>query len=244
MKSLTERDKRKIVQNVVGYLYIAPVLLGILFFTFTPVFYAFITSFFETELKPFSLTDWGTFVGFKNYYQNFTNYYYRSQFFTSLGVTFLYAVTYIPLSLILSFLLALLLNQKLSGMRFFRVLYYLPVLIPAVCSGMLWNRITDPDWGIINSMLQNVGLGGWQWFEAKETSMAAFIFINLFTLGGSMILWLAQLKNVPVSLYESARLDGAGKLRRLVSITIPICSPMILYNVSSALSASCRRMRR
>ena len=147
MKSLTERDKRKIVQNVVGYLYIAPVLLGILFFTFTPVFYAFITSFFETELKPFSLTDWGTFVGFKNYYQNFTNYYYRSQFFTSLGVTFLYAVTYIPLSLILSFLLALLLNQKLSGMRFFRVLYYLPVLIPAVCSGMLWNRITDPDWG-------------------------------------------------------------------------------------------------
>ena len=127
MKSLTERDKRKIVQNVVGYLYIAPVLLGILFFTFTPVFYAFITSFFETELKPFSLTDWGTFVGFKNYYQNFTNYYYRSQFFTSLGVTFLYAVTYIPLSLILSFLLALLLNQKLSGMRFFRVLYYLPL---------------------------------------------------------------------------------------------------------------------
>ena len=231
MKSLTERDKGKIVQNVVGYLYIAPVLLGILFFTFTPVFYAFITSFFETELKPFSLTDWGTFVGFKNYYQNFTNYYYRSQFFTSLGVTFLYAVTYIPLSLILSFLLALLLNQKLSGMRFFRVLYYLPVLIPAVCSGMLWNRITDPDWGIINSMLQNVGLGGWQWFEAKETSMASFIFINLFTLGGSMILWLAQLKNVPVSLYESARLDGAGKLRRLVSITIPICSPMILYNV-------------
>ena len=111
------------------------------------------------------------------------------------------------------------------------MLYYLPVLIPAVCSGMLWNRITDPDWGIINSMLQNVGLGGWQWFEAKETSMASFIFINLFTLGGSMILWLAQLKNVPVSLYESARLDGAGKLRRLVSITIPICSPMILYNV-------------
>lgn len=212
-------------------MYIAPVLLGVLFFTLTPVLYAFITSFFETELKPFSFTDWGTFVGLKNYYQNFTNYYYRNLFFTSLGVTFLYAATYIPISLVLSFLLALLLNQKLAGMRFFRVLYYLPVLIPAVCSGMLWNRITDPNWGIINSMLGNIGLGDWPWFEEKATSMASFIFINLFTLGGSMILWLAQLKNVPVSLYESARLDGAGKFRQLVSITIPICSPMILYNV-------------
>ena len=108
------------------------------------------------------------------------------------------------------------------------------VLMPVAFAASLGGTVSlvgTPPNGIINSMLQNVGLGGWQWFEAKETSMASFIFINLFTLGGSMILWLAQLKNVPVSLYESARLDGAGKLRRLVSITIPICSPMILYNV-------------
>ena len=85
MKSLTERDKRKIVQNVVGYLYIAPVLLGILFFTFTPVFYAFITSFFETELKPFSLTDWGTFVGFKTTLRILPNIITADRFYPSSG---------------------------------------------------------------------------------------------------------------------------------------------------------------
>lgn len=231
MNKITARTKRKIVQNIVGYLYVAPVILGVLFFTLTPVLYAFINSFFETPLRPFSLTEWGTFVGLKNYYQNFINYYYRTRFFTSLGVTFLYAVTYIPLSLVFSFLLALLLNRKLPGMRFYRVLYYLPVLIPAVCSGLLWNRITDPNWGIINKLLEPIGLGNWQWFEAQNTSMASFVFVNMFTIGGSMILWLAQLKNVPAELYESARLDGAGKVRQLLSITIPICSPMILYNV-------------
>ena len=231
MNKITARTKRKIVQNIVGYLYVAPVILGVLFFTLTPVLYAFINSFFETPLRPFSLTEWGTFVGLKNYYQNFTNYYYRTRFFTSLGVTFLYAVTYIPLSLVFSFLLALLLNRKLPGMRFYRVLYYLPVLIPAGCSGLLWNRITDPNWGIINKLLEPIGLGNWQWFEAQNTSMASFVFVNMFTIGGSMILWLAQLKNVPAELYESARLDGAGKVRQLLSITIPIFSPMILYNV-------------
>lgn len=231
MKELSARTKRKIKQNIEGYLYVMPVILGVLFFTVIPVVYAFISSFFETELKPFSFTDWGEFVGLKNYYQNFTNSYYRRKFFQSLGVTFLYAGTYIPISLVLSFLLAVLLNRDIKGMRFFRVLYYLPVLIPAVCSGMLWNRITDPNWGIINAALENMGLSGLPWFTKASSSMPSFIFINLFTLGGSMILWLAQLKNVPKTLYESARLDGAGKFRQLISITVPICTPMILYNV-------------
>ena len=228
---MTAYKKMKLRKNVTGYLYVLPVILGVLFFTLLPVVYAFINSFFETPLKPFSLTDWGVFVGFKNYYQNFTNGYYRRRFLRSLGVTFSYAGIYIPLSLALSFLLAVLLNKKVRGIRFFRVLYYLPVLIPAVCSGMLWNRITDPDFGIVNAMLEKIGLKALPWFQTAKSSMPSFVFVNLFTIGGSMILWLAQLKNVPVSLYESARLDGANKFRLLISITIPICTPMILYNV-------------
>ena len=132
---MTAYKKMKIRKNVTGYLYVLPVILGVLFFTLLPVVYAFINSFFETPLKPFSLKDWGVFVGFKNYYQNFTNGYYRRRFLRSLGVTFSYAGIYIPLSLVLSFLLAVLLNKNVKGIRFFRVLYYLPVLIPAVCDG-------------------------------------------------------------------------------------------------------------
>ena len=227
---LTIRTKQKIKNNVVGYLYVMPVVLGVLIFTAFPVIYAFISSFFETSLKPIG-EGLDKFVWFDNYLQALTNSYYRRKFFKSLGVTFLYAGTYIPISLILSFLLAILLNQELKGMRFYRVLYYLPVLIPAVCSGMLWNRITDPYYGLINKALENMGLEVLPWFTKAASSMPSFIFISMFTLGGSMILWLAQLKNVPKTLYESARLDGATKLRQLVSITVPICTPMILYNV-------------
>ena len=228
---MTARKKANIRKNVEGYLYIMPVLLGILIFTALPVLYAFISSFFETARKPFSLTDWGTFVGFQNYIQSFTRPSYWERFSASVKVTFVYAIINIPLTLVLSFALALLLNQKLKGMRFFRVLYYLPVLIPTVCSGLLWNKITDVETGFINNFLVNIGLPKLSWFSKAETCMPSLIFVNLFTLGSNMILWLAQLKNVPLPLYESARLDGAGKLRQLFAITIPICTPMILYNV-------------
>lgn len=230
MKAMTQRTKQKIKSNVVGWLYIMPVMLGVLIFTAFPVIYAFINSFFETPLKAISW-DFGEWVGLENYLLPLTNSYYKRKFFKSLGVTFLYAGTYIPISLILSFLLAVLLNRDLKGMRFFRVLYYLPVLIPPVCSGLLWNRITDPYYGVINKALENLGIGALPWFTKAASSMPSFIFVNLFTLGGNMILWLAQLKNVPKSLYESARLDGAGRFRQLINITIPLCTPMILYNV-------------
>ena len=228
---MTAKKKALIKKNVEGYLYISPVLIGILIFTLVPVLYAFVTSFFETVRKPFSLTDWGTFVGLDNYIQLFTRPRYRSLFFQSLEVTFLYALINIPLTLVLGFALALLLNQNLKGMRFFRVLYYLPCLIPTVCSGLLWNRITDTNTGLINNVLESMGLSGLPWFSTAESCMPSFIFVGLFTLGSSMILWLAQLKNVPVALYESARLDGAGRFRQLWSVTIPFCTPMILYNV-------------
>lgn len=228
---MTAKKKALIKKNVEGYLYISPVLIGILIFTLVPVLYAFVTSFFETVRKPFSLTDWGTFVGLDNYIQMFTRPRYRSLFFQSLEVTFLYALINIPLTLVLGFALALLLNQNLKGMRFFRVLYYLPCLIPTVCSGLLWNRITDTNTGLINNVLESMGLSGLPWFSTAESCMPSFIFVGLFTLGSSMILWLAQLKNVPVALYESARLDGAGRFRQLWSVTIPFCTPMILYNV-------------
>ena len=228
---MTAKKKALIKKNVEGYLYISPVLIGILIFTLVPVLYAFVTSFFETVRKPFSLTDWGTFVGLDNYIQMFIRPRYRSLFFQSLEVTFLYALINIPLTLVLGFALALLLNQNLKGMRFFRVLYYLPCLIPTVCSGLLWNRITDTNTGLINNVLESMGLSGLPWFSTAESCMPSFIFVGLFTLGSSMILWLAQLKNVPVALYESARLDGAGRFRQLWSVTIPFCTPMILYNV-------------
>ena len=233
---LAPRYKRRIKwkEEVQGWLCILPVVLGILIFTLVPVLYAFITSFFETGIKVFSLTDWGTFVGLKNYTQNFTVYAYREQFWQSMKVTFVYALINIPLQMVLGFLLAVFLNREARGIKAIRALFYLPVLIPPVCSGVLWNQLTG-EYGAINGILAKVGISGWAWFDQASTSMPSFIFINLFQIGGSMILWLAQLKNVPKSMYESAQLDGASKLRQLLVITVPMVTPMILYNLIMSL---------
>ncbi len=230
--------KIKWKDEVVGWLFILPVVLGVLIFTATPLVYAFIESFFETPLREFSFTEWGTFVGLKNYYRNFTTYAYSSRFWQSLKVTAVYAVINVPLQLALSFLLALLLNREMRGMKFIRALFYLPVLIPPVCSGILWNQLTDVNYGVMNSILTAIGIEGWGWFNEASSSMPSLIFIGLLNLGGSMILWLAQLKNIPKSLYESARIDGANKFVQVVKITVPMCAPMIIYNLVMSIIAT------
>lgn len=228
---LKNRQKIRWKDELTGWAFILPVVLGIAFFTAIPLVYAFISSFFETRLKEFSWTDWGTFVGLKNYYKNFTVYAYSKTFWKSMQVTFVYALVNIPLQLVLSFLLAVFLNREIKGIKLIRALYYLPILIPPVCNGILWNQLTNVNYGVMNNILQSLGITGWKWFDSASSSMPSLIFIGLFNLGGSMILWLAQLKNIPKSLYESADLDGAGKFLQLVKITVPMCAPMILYNL-------------
>ena len=235
-----EKKKQKInwKEELTGWLFVLPVVLGMLIFTAIPLVYAFIESFFDTPLKAFSWTDWGTFVGLDNYLKNFTEYAWSSTFWKSMEVTFVYSLINVPLQMVLSFLLAVFLNREIKGIKFIRALYYLPILIPPVCSGILWCQMTDVNYGVMNSLLQSIGIEGWKWFNAADTSMASLIFIGLFNLGGSMILWLAQLKNIPKALYESAELDGANKFIQLIKITVPMCAPMILYNLIMSIIGS------
>ena len=226
-------SKRRIKENIAGHLFIMPVLLGILLFTVLPIAYALLCSFYDFQEAPqftfFNLGEFGKFYGFGNYMDIFRKSSYLKNFGDAMGTTALYAVIEIPLMLVCSFALAVLLNQKMKGMRFYRTLLYLPVLLPAVCSGIVWYRMTS-EFGVINNMLNKIGLPSFTWFESPKTRMMSFIFVSMFGVGGNMILWLAQLKNVPQSVYESARLDGASKARQLFRITIPLCTPMILYN--------------
>lgn len=232
------RKKIKWKDELVGWLFILPVVLGILIFTALPLIYAFVESFFETPLREFSFAKLGKFVGLKNYTKNFTRYAYSAPFWQSLKVTFVYALINVPLQLALSFLLALFLNRKIRGIKVIRALFYLPVLIPPVCSGILWKQLTDVNYGVMNNILKSIGIKNWGWFNEAASAMPSLIFISLFNLGGSMILWLAQLKNIPKALYESARLDGANKFTQLVKITIPMCAPMIVYNLVMSIIAT------
>ena len=211
-------------KNWVGLLYVSPVILGIAIFTVLPMASSLYDSFFKYD----GITD-RVWNNFKNYTNPFT--YDWEVFGKSLGVTFLYSFINIPLTMALSFLLALFLNQKLKGIKVFRTLYYLPVVIPGVISGLLWRNFTDVNYGLANTMLTSIGLKPFTWITSKDTALFTLIFLNMFGLGGGMVLWIASLNGISPELYEACDLEGANGFQKLIYITIPMCSPMIFYNL-------------
>ena len=217
-------NKEKIKEEIIGWVFIAPVILGILFFTFVPMIQSFYYSWFSdfTMLRPPSG------FGFDNLKRMFT---FDPSFWPALKNTFIYTIIMVPLTTVLSFALAMLLNVKRKGIGIFRTIYYLPVLIPAVAMGLIWRDIYHPTFGFGNSILTALGLPKSSFIYNKDTAMVSFMFTSIFSLGGAMITWLAALKNVPDTLYESAAIEGAGFFTKTFKITVPLCTPMIFYNM-------------
>lgn len=222
--SCARRAWAAVKRNYTGWLFIMPTVLGILFFTVYPMISSFVYSFFD-----YNIVDPPQNFGFQNYIRPFREGW--PEFGKSLQVTVLFSVVSIPLNMVLSYALALMLKQDAKGMRFFRLLYYLPVIIPGVVSGLLWRDIMQPRGGIMNALFGMVGLPQSDFFMDKNTALATLIFTGLFGLGGGMILWIASLKNISPALYEAADIEGAGYFVKLFRITVPMCSPVIFYNL-------------
>ena len=211
---------RHIQKEYLGILFVMPVILGLAIFTFTPMFKSLYDSFHDIDIFGKASN-----FGFQNYIKMVTDN--KEEFFNSLWATVKYTVIAIPLTMVCSFLLALLLNREMPGIKLARVLCYVPVVIPTVVSGALWRTITTSEIGYFNLLFKAVGLPNYTFFEANETAFSSFIIMGLFGIGSGMILWLSQLKNIPKTLYESADLEGANGLQKLVCITIPMCTPTI-----------------
>lgn len=208
-------------KNGVGWLFNIPLIIGLVVFTLVPMVLSLYYSFFSINVD-FS----GTFVGFAQYKQVFTDPVMGK---VALN-TFIFAIISVPLNLILSYFLALLVNSNFKFTGFFRVLYYLPVVIPAVVTGLLWKDLTDGTLGIFNQMLTMIGLDKFPFFAEARTSMASLILMNTWSVGGGMVLWLSAFKNIPKVLYESAKVEGANAFQRFYKITLPLSTPMIFYN--------------
>ncbi len=220
-----EKLKKSIRNNYKGWLFVSPLVLGLLLFTLYPTICSLIYSLHDTDLvNPMSN------FGFQNYVALFDGSNSSRLFYKSLGNTFLYAVIYIPLSMVLTYLLALLLNKASKGIYAFRVIYYLPVLIPGVVVGLLWQDILNVQYGIANIILRDLFATSFD-FLTSDHIMGTFIAIQFFGVGGGMIIWIASFKSIPQSMYEAARLDGANKLQSLAHITIPMSTPYIFYNL-------------
>ena len=213
-------------------LYMVPVIVGIICFTIIPVFTSLNYALHDYNPYARDPAEQLTNFGLQNFKKIFTSGSEGGTFETvmySLFVTFRYSVLNILLGIVGSYTLALFLNQKTKGVEAFRVIYYLPTLIPAVAGTLLWKDITAVRGGYLNMILEWVGLGTYTFYEAKETVLPTLLFISLFSMGGGTIMWLAQMKNVPTELYESADLDGANYFSKLFFITIPMTTSMLFY---------------
>ena len=215
---------RKVKNWVSGFVCALPVIIGVAVFTYYPAVQSLIYSFHDYDgLNAMQ------FIGLDNFKMMFR---YDPDTWQVFGNTFLYAFVSVPLNLLLGYLLALLANSKIKGITAFRILFYLPVIIPAVASGILFGDLfsagTD---GIFNRILTALHIPRQPFFSSSNTSMATMIVMGFWSLGGSMIIWLAAFKNIDASLYEAASLDGAGALQKVVRITIPLSSSVIFYNL-------------
>ena len=214
----TNRQRR----TVTGYLFISPFILGFILWFLIPALTAVWLTF----------TDWNLirpprYVGLDNVTQLWDD----SLFWKSLVVTTIYTLASVPIGLVVSFLLALLINTKVRGIAFFRTIYYLPSIVPAVASAVLWAWIFNTDFGLANVVLRALGLPKIQWLQDPDWALTALILMSLWSLGGSMIIYLAGLQGIPDVFYEAAKIDGAGRWTQLRHITIPLMSPVIFFNL-------------
>jgi multiple sugar transport system permease protein len=205
------------------YLFASPWLIGLVFFTIGPMIASLIFSFMDYPI--ITAPKW---IGLGNYVEMFSD---DKLVWQSLKVTLLYSLGAIPVTLSAAFVIAMLLNQGIKGITFFRTIYYLPAVISGVPVALLWMWMLNPEFGLVNNMLKAVGIHGPQWFFSREWVIPAFIIMSLWGVGVTMVVFLAGLQGIPTHLYEAAEMDGAGAWSKFRNVTLPMMSPIILFNV-------------
>jgi multiple sugar transport system permease protein len=206
-----------------GYLFISPWIVGFLAFVAGPMLISFYISF--TYTTGVSTPRW---IGLANYTRMFTE---DPLFYTTLWNTLYYVAFSVPLTMAFAIFVAMLLNQRIPGMAFFRTVYYLPSVVPAVASAVLWLQIFHTRFGLLNIVLGRFGLPRIPWLASVVWVKPALIMMSLWGFGGAVVIYLAGLQGIPVELYEAAQIDGAGAVSRMRHITLPLLTPVIFFNL-------------
>ena len=209
-------------KNNAGLCFIMPWLIGFILFKGYP----FINSLYYSFTN-YNLMRGVTETGLMNYQEIASNADMRRAFM----VTFKYAFMTVPLKLVFALFIAYILNFKIKGVKFFRTAYYIPsILGGSIAIAVLWNAIFQRN-GVINNMLSVIGVQGPSWLGNENYALFIICLLRVWQFGSAMVIFLAALKSVPVDLYEAASIDGAGKVRQFFSITVPMITPVIFYNL-------------
>lgn len=204
-------------------LMVGPALVGFVLLALGPMIWSLYLSFTK-----YNVVNPPVFIGFGNYTYLLTR---DPSFWPSVKVTLLYALVSIPMGLVLSLGVALLLNAPVRLRGTLRTIYYLPSLLPATASSIVWIYIFHPSYGLLNQLLAKVGVAGPPWTQSPTWALPSIIIMSLWGFGGGMIIFLAGLQGIPRSLYEAAALDGAGPWQRFRHVTLPMISPILFFNL-------------
>ena len=214
--------EKKAMDNLTGYLFLTPWLIGLLSFTIIPILVSLYLAF--TDYNMLTPPQW---IGL----QNFQKLVSDPRFQKSVKVTLKFVFIGVPLKLIFALLVAMILNQKISGLSVYRAVYYLPSLLgSSVAVSILWRQVFNKR-GLFNQFLALFGIAGKNWIASPSTALGTVIILAIWQFGSPMLIFLAGLKQIPQELYESADIDGAGHLRKFLRITLPLLSPTLFFNL-------------
>ncbi|MEZ4518773.1 MAG: sugar ABC transporter permease [Chloroflexota bacterium] len=243
MRKFSGISKKTLRSNAIGYMFLAPWLLGFLVLTLYPMLYSLWLGFTNYDFTQPDSTQW---IAFGNYIRMFGSLAGISEFtvptgeimhvdpyyLKSLSVTFIYVFVSVPLKLIFALLVAMLMNQKLRGVPFYRAVYYIPTLLGgSVAIAVLWRKLFEKD-GLVNLVLGSIGFTDLpSWITNPKYALWTLVLLTVWQFGSSMIIFLAGLKQIPQEYYDAASVDGASQTRQFFSITIPLLSPVILFTL-------------
>lgn len=213
-----------------GYAFISPAIIGLLLF----VVYPMVTSLYH------SFTNWNgltpaKWVGMANYVEIFTR---DPLFWPSVKVTLLWVVISVPSTIVAGLALAVLIDRPFRGVKAFRTIFYLPVVLPAVAVLTLWKYIYDPTYGLANMLLKFLHLPQSQWLNDSHMALPAVLIVGIWGVGGTMLIFLAGLQAVPTELTEAGEVDGAGPMRRFLHITLPMIGPIMMLQLALQLNGA------
>ncbi|SMF87846.1 multiple sugar transport system permease protein [Paenibacillus uliginis N3/975] len=230
MKQKSKRRERKAIWY--GLLFTAPAILGFILFTAGPMIASLVLGL--TDYSVFK--DQISFVGLENFSAMFSGQ--DEYFYKSLSATFYFVILRVPAVIIISFMIALLLNMNIKARALFRTIIYLPSIVPAVASAMIWLWLLNPDLGLVNTVLEWLHLPTSNWLFSESTVIPSVVLTTLWGIGGTVIIFLAGLAGIPKSYYEAIDVDGGGWFRKLTTITIPMVTPTIFFNAVMTIISS------
>jgi multiple sugar transport system permease protein len=220
-KAVRSRERKAILY---GLLFTLPAILGFVLFTAGPMIASFVLSL--TDYSVFK--DKTNFIGLDNYWRMFSGE--DSFFYKSLWVTIYYVLLKVPATIIVSFAIAMLLNMNVKGRALFRTIIYLPSIVPAVGSAMIWLWLLNPDLGLVNTALSWMHLPTSKWLFSEGSVIPSVVLTTMWGIGGTVVIFLAGLSSISKQYYEAVDVDGGGWYHKLIHITIPMVSPTIFFN--------------